>query len=500
MAHKKTGNYAVPEAIRKMKPKGTMVKSIRGRYYVYRMKNVKESGKWKTKMGKMIGTITESSGFVSNAKTLSKEGMDTLEYGQYALAMKASQAMFNDLTDVFGKDAISIYSSAVIHAVNGYVPTKNVKEYYDQSAVSMAFPTAALSETTLSKLYWLIGKSEGLRNKYFQTALKRTDGMDVAIDGRAIATASGLSDMSSYGYKSRQLKSEMMNLLTMFCVEEKRPLASMLFRGDCPDKVSVMNFLQSHPVKDRLVIIDGGFYSEKLFQLLKSQSCSFLIPAGDNTEIHKNALKPRRGASKSFLYHKGRGKHGANVTVEYREFKEESTGRRYVYFKDISENAALDSQYLADLNAGKEGTSKEGYEKIKRDGGVLVLYTDCARSPEEMFTAYKSRWTIETFYDLLDNRFDMNDLKQEDYYVLQGLSFVISLAMDIMARIDSVCGKANLSRPDAMLEGRRIKVCKCDGQWGLRNMGLKKTADLFTAFSLSLTAPEKWDFTRPLTT
>lgn len=500
MEHKKTGNYAVPEAIRKMKPKGTMVKAIRGRYYVYQMKNVKVDGKWKIRMGKMIGTITENAGFVSNSKTLSKEGMDTLEYGQYALAMKASQGMFSDLADVFGKDAISIYSAAVIHAVNGYVSTKNVKEYYDQGAVSLAFPMAALSENTLSKLYWLIGKSEGMRNEYFQKMLEGTGNKDVAIDGRAIATASANSDLSNYGYKSRQLKSEMMNLLTMFCVEEKRPIASVLVRGDCPDKVAVMNFLQSHPIKERLVIIDGGFYSEKLFQLLESEKCNFLIPAGDNTEIHKDALKPRRGANKSFLYRKGNGKHAANVTIEYREFREESTGRRYVYFMDISENAALDSQYLADLNAGKEGTSKEGYEKIKRDGGVIVLYTDCDRTPEELFTAYKSRWTIETYYDLLDNRFDMNDLKQGDYYVLQGLSFVVSLAMDIMSRIDAICGKAGLSRLDSMLEGRRIKVCKTGGEWGLRNMGLKKTADLFTAFSLPLTAPEKWDFTRPLTT
>lgn len=86
------------------------------------------------------------------------------------------------------------------------------------------------------------------------------------------------------------------------------------------------------------------------------------------------------------------------------------------------------------------------------------------------------------------------------YYVLQGLSFVITLAMDMMARMDAACRETRFSRLDAMLEGRRIKICKSDGQWGLRNMGLKKAAELFTAFSLPLTHPEIWDFSKPLPT
>ena len=492
----KSGKYAVPEAIRMLKPKGTMVKAIRGRYYVYSMKHIKTGGKWKIEMGKMIGTITESTGFVSNSRILCRQSIDTLEYGQYALAMKPSQDIYRNLLSVFGKDAIDIYSAAVIHAVNGYVSNKNMKEYYEQSTVSLAFSEASLSETKIASLYCLIGKSEGLRNRYFQKLMAGTEGKDVAIDGHTVATASENSDLSCYGYKSASIKSEMMSLLTLFCIDEKRPLSSMLVRGDSPDKTSVINFLKSHPVNNRLVIIDGGFFNEKLFQLLEESKCSFLIPAGDHTEMHKEAVKPCRGARKSFLYHKGKGKNAANVTIEYRELKKDEKGRRCIYFKDLSENAALDSQYLANLRAGKDGTSEKGYRDIKRDGGVIVLYTDTDRTPEEVFCAYKKRWTIETYYDLLDNKFGMNDMKQENYYELQGLSFVISVAMDIVSRINSTCEKAKVSRPDALLEGRRIKICKSDGVWGLRNMGLKKTAELFQAFSLPVTAPEKWDFTK----
>ena len=61
------GNYAVPEHIRAMKPKGTMVKKINNKFYVYEYKSSKaENGKRITKMGKSIGMIKEGIGFVPN--------------------------------------------------------------------------------------------------------------------------------------------------------------------------------------------------------------------------------------------------------------------------------------------------------------------------------------------------------------------------------------------------------------------------------------------------
>lgn len=498
MKREKSGKYAIPESIRKFKPKGTMVKVLHGHYYVYEMKSIKDkNGKWKIKMGKMIGYIVENVGFVSNSKKTSSLTMDTYEYGQYAIAMKSTKNVFLKLLNVFGMDAINIYCIALIQAVNNYVPIRDIKEYYEQSIISLAFKTAKLGESTVSKLYEFIGRNEALRNKFFQLNFKENEGKDVAIDGHVIATAAN-NELSKYGYKSRLLKSEMMTLLTLYCISSKRPLSSMIVSGDQLDKTSVINFLNSFSVKNRLVILDTGFFSKELFDILKENGCNFLIPAGDNTLLHKNAIKPSRGQKKSFLYHKGKGKNAANVTIEYKEFKEDKN-RRCIYYKDLSENAALDTQYLENLRAGKAGCTKQGYQEIKINGGVLVLYTDSDRSPEELFLAYKSRWTIETYYDLLDNRMNFNDLKISDYYVLQGLSFVINVSMEIMSSINDVCETLNSTRQEVLLEARRIKVFNESGTLQLRNMGQKRTITIFTEFGVSTTEPEKWDYTKPAT-
>ena len=65
------GKYSVPDFIRELKPKGTMVKCISGHYYVYQYSmSTDASGKRHTKMGKVIGTIKEGVGFISNSSYL----------------------------------------------------------------------------------------------------------------------------------------------------------------------------------------------------------------------------------------------------------------------------------------------------------------------------------------------------------------------------------------------------------------------------------------------
>lgn len=61
------GKYSVPEHIRAMKPRGTMVKAIDGRYYVYDYACTSEGGVRRTRMGKCVGKIVEGEGFVPNA-------------------------------------------------------------------------------------------------------------------------------------------------------------------------------------------------------------------------------------------------------------------------------------------------------------------------------------------------------------------------------------------------------------------------------------------------
>jgi len=106
------GTYSVPEDIRALKPKGTMVKAIRNGYYVYTCSNQKgEDGKWRLKMGSLIGSIKEGVGFIPNDNFCTEEKISVVEYGQYAIAYEASKGVLADLKVFFNPlDATSVLS------------------------------------------------------------------------------------------------------------------------------------------------------------------------------------------------------------------------------------------------------------------------------------------------------------------------------------------------------------------------------------------------------
>ena len=84
------GAYSVPEHIRAMKPRGTMVKAISGHYYVYEYRSVTEDGRRRTRMGRCVGKIEGGRGYVPNSGRASGSEVTTLEFGDWAVALSAS--------------------------------------------------------------------------------------------------------------------------------------------------------------------------------------------------------------------------------------------------------------------------------------------------------------------------------------------------------------------------------------------------------------------------
>ena len=121
------GKYSVPEHIRAMKPKGTMVKAIGGHWYVYEYRSVRSGGKRRTEMGANVGKIEEGVGFVPNSNYARGGEVTTLEFGQYAVALANSGGVLELLRGHFNpQDAAQVYALAVVNCVNGMQPAEQV--------------------------------------------------------------------------------------------------------------------------------------------------------------------------------------------------------------------------------------------------------------------------------------------------------------------------------------------------------------------------------------
>jgi hypothetical protein len=169
----------------------------------------------------------------------------------------------------------------------------------------------------------------------------------------------------------------------------------------------------------------------------------------------------------SFYYRSGK-KH---ARIEYTSQKISDTECVYV-FRDIDENEKCRFNYQHCMELGKSGYTQEKFEQSKENFGVYVLQSNTAKSPEEVFSSYKKRWGIETFYHYLKNKGDFNDLMIQDYYEEQGFSFIMLIAGQIHQKMITAVKSLDdntLSVHDILLMARCMKMERRGNTWNLKN-------------------------------
>ena len=166
------GLYAVPENIRKMKPRGTMVKKIKGHYYVYRMQHIKDekTGKWKIKSLGIIGKIVEGRGFIQNTE----DDSTVCEYGTYCLFEECASDIRTLFFKAFGNgdDALRIWDCGMIYAVNGFRPISLMSHFFQTSCYSLAHPDIKVGETAIGNMLEKLGRRD-VEAKDFQKQIGR---------------------------------------------------------------------------------------------------------------------------------------------------------------------------------------------------------------------------------------------------------------------------------------------------------------------------------------
>lgn len=475
------GKYSVPESIRSLKPKGTMVKNISGYYYVYEYSNyTDENGKRRTKMGKAVGSIKEGIGFIPNNTLVCDSDISTLDFGEYAITLSNTSSILSLLKECFNpQDAATIYAVSLIHFVQGFTYLRDIKNYYDMSVLSLRYPKLKMGYESLSKLYDALGRRQDNVLKFEEKLIQECSGQ-IAIDGHVIGCLSSENDLAEKGYKFNKLGESQINLLMAYDVNTHVPLMSRFYEGASSDKVSVKDFLNQVNLSDMLFIVDRGFYSVDNLNLFISNGNQYIIPLGKNLNTCKAAVHSLEMHDR-FMYQKGKK---ASV-VEYKD--EIIDGYRVLTYRDLNESASEQQNYLRYIAKGNKSYTKEGFEKAKYYMGVTVLQTSIEDStPEEIYTLYKKRWSIETFYNYFKNTANFASLHVEDYYKTQGLSFIMlitSLIHHNMSEAAKACEGKTLQT--CLLEARMVKANKRHGKWTACNC-LKKQTELFKAFNTAM--------------
>jgi len=470
------GNYSVPQEIRAMKPKGTMVKRIHNKFYVYEYFNRKdENGKWKTVMGKNIGYIHPEDGFIPNDTFIFNEESTTLEYGQYALAVNASKDTLNKLLTIFNKrDAYTIYILCIIHFVNGFTYLKDVHHYYEQSYLSLLFKDYSLSYHTLSKLLDSLGRKQTKVFEFQQLLLEQSSGQ-IAIDGHVLSCCSHNNDLAEFGNKYQTIQDMQINVLMAYDINTNQPLLSRVFEGGSLDKVSIKDVFEWYKFKNALLLMDKGFYSKENIDTIINQNNQYIIPLSHNLLAYKEITK-ELDFKKMFVYEKNKKR----SIIEYKEMVIED--QHIFMYRDTNQNELEKMDYTKNMLKQPLKYTEEKFYEVKEYFGLFVLATNTNKTAEEVYALYKQRWKIETYFNYLKNKLNYQAINLEDYYKTQGLAFIM-LVVSLIHQEMQIVVKQIKSRTidDCLLESRFLKLHKQNNKWGPTNVkkGLQELARAF---------------------
>lgn len=470
------GRYSVPESIRAMKPKGTMVKKIKNGYYVYSYSSTQvqitdDNGnkRWKTKttMGDCIGLITETDGFIPNEGFVFKDTITGRNYGDYAFALHCSGETYSRLCSVFHlDDAKQIYSAAIIFFVDGFTYMTSMKDVFDISYLAIKFEKVHLGYDALHALY----RNLGTRNKKvrkFENMIIEKSSKRVAIDGHVIACTSECNDLSEFGYKASKLGTEQINWLTAYDVVEGLPLLSHIYSGADPDKISVQSLFERYEFSNTEFLVDRGFNTETDKQLMSSNGNTYIVPMISNRKDYASVIEILKFDKRRYFVF---NKDSYASMIYYAEFVSKDETCRYIAFQDTTRAGAERQDYIKAMTSSRKGYTEEGLVENEIYFGLFLLETNNFElTAEDVFCHYKDRWTIETYYNYVRNEADFNALYQQDYFCMQGLSFIVTVSGMIYHDVKKIAEDSKLSVKEVMKEMKKLKISLEGNKWIVQN-------------------------------
>ena len=122
------------------------------------------------------------------------------------------------------------------------------------------------------------------------------------------------------------------------------------------------------------------------------------------------------------------------------------------------------------LSEGRKGYSEEGLVENELLFGLFLLETNnFEAAARTIFEHYKSRWSIETYYNYVRNDVDFNALYQQDYFCMQGLSFIVTVSGIIYHEMKKQTDISKLPLKKTMREMKKLKISLEGDKWLVKN-------------------------------
>lgn len=399
------------------------VKLLNKNYYLYR-----STSRWDSEMKKprkvseYIGRMTEK-GVVE--KDIVKTARSVFEFGNSQLLLQASQAIRKPLADAFPLRWKELLACAMVKTLDP-LPLYLIKSRWEKLSVSTLLE-AALSANTLSKVLHEVGPDLLSQKRFFEAIMKGS--RMLAFDLSSIFSHSENLGFAERGHNAKHMFLNQVNFMMFFSIDKQLPVQLSPLHGSIRDVKALKDAIDGVIMPNLVVVLDRGFASYNIAELLNEKSFNFVLPLRRNFSI----INYDTTLEKSFMYRER--------AIKWNKYK---AGKNHLYlFQDLKLRAEEETTFIKLMKQNKK--TKAQYKKNLDRFGKISILSNLDTTGKKIYEFFKNRQDIETCFDALKNQLETDKTYLRDDDAVRGYFFVSFLALYLHYKILNILRRKKLT-------------------------------------------------------
>jgi len=393
--------------------------------------------------------------------------------------------------------------------------------------------TRIMSPKQISEFMETLGKDEESREKFIKTWVKSVNKKEGGLffDITSISSYSKEFELSEYGY-NRDLESlPQINIGVLYSQETQLPLSYRIYQGSISDVSTLkkeIKHIKELGVKQSILILDRGFYSQKNIKGLVNEKLDFIIGMPMTSNLSKEIIEKYYekiadienafliedaviyGTKEKveidgeefevFIYldEKRKESEKENLIRKIIEMEEKIGSTKISCMEDYEGLFAKRWSGLTDLlnvqikDKAVEITRNKNQiaAKSKRYGMMMILTSKKNINQKDLLLLYRQRDYVEKYFDIIKNETDGDRLRSHKKEMIEGRLFVKFITSIIFSAIYAEMRKNDLLKKytvkEMLYELKKLRIVTMTDDKHFITEVSKKQRDILNAFNFPI--------------
>lgn len=485
---------AHPDWALAFKTKGTELRNIGGRFYLYRV-----SSKWNKEKKvtqkithEMIGRITQEDGLIPKGTkrvNKKKEGqiaeaslanISTREFGASNYLAETSGDILDALKRHFPQTFREIFALAVNRVLH-QSPLKNMEFLYENSMLAEHFQDLDLSKNRLTTFMRELGGNRPAIANFMKEFVQGLE--NIVFDTTHSISQSNKMSLNEVGYNSKGSYDPQVNLFYMFATDQQLPAYYRIFPGNIAGMRALKLTIKEAGIKDACMVGDKGFSSDANMDMFDEAEIQYVLPLKRNSRyINYDRLKERdydKAFDGHFLYN--------NRPIFYYRYTiadgegDKIKNRAIVVFCDPKLRTEEEASYLRRVEGKSVDYTMDGFKEKQFTFGTMAMVNNMKSDSKDeegniievpaykIYEKYKSRMEVETVFDMYKNLLQADKSYMQSDESFEAWVFINHLATMMYYKIFNLIKSKDklgkISPKDLILRLTRVTKLRIGTQW-----------------------------------